>query len=536
MNVMLVVDVSESMRVTDISPSRLRRAQIEISELLDRATGIRLGIVVFAARPHLYVPLTHDHEAIRYYLKSLDDLVLPTAGSGVNKALSMARNELTTFQHKQQPLPSAIILMSDGDFAPNRKETPVNAIKANGLGDSDIPLYVMGLGHSEGSAIPIKGGGWLEYDGQAVISQLNEPLLSTLAKDHGGRYTPSYNDDSDWKTLYDNGLAEHIPAFSEQTGHAFTNWHEYFPWFLLPGCFFLFVALTPYTFGLIRSGNGKSALMSVVLFLMLGLHQPPAFADNQDIKTNIRDAYQLYQTGDYAEALILYGQISGFAGRMGEAACHYRLKAYASAVTQYSQAVLMADTDHRRAIALYNLGNSYFQQGDYASAIHVYEDTLRYDPQHEAAAQNLELSIELEKNIRTRLQLGGRTNRQGSGSLLAEVTESQMTRQDSRLSIAETSTQEQIETPLPDDNEESGNRLDDLINKGIDFIKLAAAKQDTSVTTPHKATKSELVDAQLKMGELSDTQALLWKQVFEAEEGFSISLPEPRTLPGVTPW
>jgi len=90
---MLVVDVSRSMHITDIQPSRLRRAKFEIEELLGRANGARVGIVVFSARPHLFVPLTFDHEAVRHYLQSLDSLILPTNGSDPVAAINLAYNE-----------------------------------------------------------------------------------------------------------------------------------------------------------------------------------------------------------------------------------------------------------------------------------------------------------------------------------------------------------------------------------------------------------------------------------------------------------
>lgn len=92
MDIMLVVDVSRSMQVTDVSPSRLRRTQIEIEELLQRATGKRIGVIVFAGRAHLLVPLTSDHNALRFYLKSLDTLVLPTYGSEPGSALKMGKS------------------------------------------------------------------------------------------------------------------------------------------------------------------------------------------------------------------------------------------------------------------------------------------------------------------------------------------------------------------------------------------------------------------------------------------------------------
>ena len=105
LDIMIVVDVSRSMHATDISPTRLRRAVIESYEFLSFAkkakVGVRVGIVVYAARPHLFVPLTTDFNALKYYLEDLDSLQLPTQGSQSSSALSFAIKELKA--QKQNP-------------------------------------------------------------------------------------------------------------------------------------------------------------------------------------------------------------------------------------------------------------------------------------------------------------------------------------------------------------------------------------------------------------------------------------------------
>ncbi|MEE9352599.1 MAG: VWA domain-containing protein, partial [Thiotrichaceae bacterium] len=93
-DIMMVIDLSRSMHAIDIIPSRIRRASLEAYELLSLVKNTRMGIVVYAARPHLFVPLTTDKSALKFYLQDLDSLQLPTKGSDANAALAFAKKEL----------------------------------------------------------------------------------------------------------------------------------------------------------------------------------------------------------------------------------------------------------------------------------------------------------------------------------------------------------------------------------------------------------------------------------------------------------
>ena len=117
MNIMLVVDVSRSMRVRDIQPDRLRRVQIEINELLHRASNNRIGLILYTARAHVFVPFTRDMSALKYYLELMDSIPLPTLGSSAYSALELARKEIERANFDNN---SAILWFTDGDFTESR--------------------------------------------------------------------------------------------------------------------------------------------------------------------------------------------------------------------------------------------------------------------------------------------------------------------------------------------------------------------------------------------------------------------------------
>jgi Ca-activated chloride channel family protein len=509
-HIMLLVDISRSMSAADVSPNRLRRAQIELEELLSRAEGLRLGIIVFAARAHLYVPPTTDFDALRFYLASLDALTPPTQGSQPVEALALAYEELRGASGK-----SAVILVTDGDFA------PIEKIITETFSRSQLPIYVLGTGSIEGDAIPY-GNEWLTHDGQAVISRLNEAALRELAHATGGVYSPARDDDGDWDALYDYGIAKRFAAPPRDLDDTRTVWRELYAWPLLPGLMLLWYALLPFCLSLKRS---QVALLAPLLVFALFIPEQPVQAAD-----SARQAYELYARGDYAAALDSYKNLSGYTARLGEGVSSYRLEDYAGAVRQFQQAALDAGTDAERGMALFNLGNAYFQLGDYAAAAAVFQDALLYRPAHAPSRHNLDFSQALQQAVEERLQRAGETSRAGSGPQRAAPSESLAVSGDASLTLDDDTPPE---TPLPEMPEAAGG-MEALIARGLAHVRLAAeaAGQESAA----KRRPADIARAQQQIDALQDTQPLLWKRLFEMEEGFAAPLNAPREMPEVAPW
>lgn len=519
MDLMLVVDVSHSMAATDVRPSRVRRAQIEIHELLQHARGDRVGIIVYAARAHLYVPPTHDHQALRAYLQNLDQLVLPTRGSQPAAALSLAVRALGKAQ-----TPGAVVLVTDGDLANDKSSRTGLERATRSLNDARIPLYVLGVGTVEGAPLPLAGGGWLKSEGRTVVSRMNETALRALARRGNGRYSPVRDDASDWAILYEHGAALRRPPQRTEPSSK-TIWRELYPYALLPAVLLLFVALMPYR---LPRTHRYATSVGVTLLLMVATATDPARATE-------RAAYGAYSAGDYAAARALYAPLVGYAGRMGEGASQYRRGEFAAAVTAFSQAVLAATTDAQRGRALYNLGNAYFQLGDYANAAIAYDDALLYLPQHEAARTNGRLAARVLREVRDRLGEQGATNRAGRGPRQA--------RADRPMEIGDTSSVSlDPDEPEPEESEEGavpepkGANLESLVRRGLDRVRLVTGDRADAETSARPIPAGNLASAHAHMRELEDQQAMLWKRVFEIEEGFPGPVDEPKELPGVAPW
>lgn len=504
-----VVDLSRSMDAVDVLPDRRQRAALELYELLEHARGSQVGIVVFAGRAHLYVPPTDDQTALRFYLASLDRLVLPTRGSDAAQALALAGQTLA-----EQPS-AVVVLLTDGDLGDS---DPALEEAALDLAAAGISLHVLGIGSPDGEAIPLPEGGWLGHEGRPVVSRLNEERLQALATLGAGSYQRVADNDSDWAAIYDRGIAAAAQAGKPAGQH--TRWRELYPWVLLPALVFLFLSAMPCR--LSRPWSGQTLLLCVLWLAMQAPGEAMAAGD-----TAHREAEQAWQDGDYAEAALRYAAIPGFVGRMGEGASLYRAEDYTRAATQFNRAVLAAGTDDERADALYNLGNSLFREGDFAAAIQVFGDVLLYRKDDDQAKHNLALSTALQQAVEARANGKGVAGRAGRGPRSARAAEGLNVGKSSSLSIDDSD--KPMLAPLPPlpDNAEA------LIAKGLEHITLAAG---TTGSAPSATWQQDLAQARLRMQGLKEQPEKVWQRLFEIEEGFPAPLQQPRNLPGVLPW
>jgi Ca-activated chloride channel homolog len=221
-DVMLVLDVSKSMLARDISPSRLDRAKLLLTRLIDKLDNDRLGLVLFAGRAYLQMPLTTDHGAARMYIQDAGPDVVPTQGTVIGDALKMAN---TSFNSKERKY-KAIVLISDGE-----DHDPEAMNQAKELAGSGVMINTVGIGSPDGAPIidPVTNDTKKDEQGQTVISKLNEAELQQLADATNGKYFRLDNMDDALITLTQQlGSIEKKSLNDEQ----YTDFKSYFQWFL----------------------------------------------------------------------------------------------------------------------------------------------------------------------------------------------------------------------------------------------------------------------------------------------------------------
>ena len=538
MNIMMVVDASRSMQTRDTEPNRLRRVQIEISELLQRVVNKRVGIILYAARAHLFVPFTDDINALKFYLQLIDSIPLPTSGSAPTDALELALDEI-----KKEGLgeKSVILWFTDGDFinseyAANKTEVMNKPGRiAEQLSNASVPLYILGMGSVEGDAIPMPDGSWLQHQNRPVISRMNEKMLTEISDKTNGRFIIVQDDDSDWKSLYDQGMAINTQIKLNISENEAVVWRELYPWTLFPAIIMFFLCAMPYR---LKSSVLPFAMFLACVLMPALLPSTTASADAQTLQDTSKDERQAYRkllSGDFALAAQAYSKLPGYTGRFGEGICRYRMEQYTQAIAQFNQAVLLATTDQQRGKTIYNLANATFKTGAYAAAAILYRDALLYQPSHTASRKNLAISLSLQQMVEDQIQQGI-ANRMGSGPRTARAQQGLDINDSGSLSFDNEEERKNMVLPLP---ELPKKELETLLARGLAHVKLA---NDRQVKLTNKAVITsgsrplDVTNARMRMRELEDRQQLLWKRLFEMEEGFAVPLEQAETVPGVLPW
>ena len=517
-SIMVVLDISQSMQATDINPSRIRSAHQKINYLVNALPDSRIGLIVYAAKPHLYVPITHDSKALQFYLRNLELLAPPSQGTRPSLALDLASKELTNLHGAKYILH---ITDTDTDDKENKSLTNISSL----LNKAEIPVYTLLIASNDGEAIPAFKEGWLNIAGRPVISRPKMSMHQEFSNSTGGYLARAFDNNSGINTLIKKIKSSNNQ--SDNSASQLTNWNELFLFFLLPAILFLFISMSPYK--LLINIPSKAASI-VIIFLLLGsLISTDASASQQDTLT---EAYQALLSEDFLKARQLYASVNNFSGRYGEAVAAYRMSDYPRAIRLFEQAILLAQTDTEFKNSLYNLGNSYFQIGNFEIALTSYQGALLYQPNHSASQNNITYTQKVLLAVEERKKVLAITSRAGRGPRTAPVEDNIELNESNNVSIddSESSTQ----NTAHNDADSDLDIPEFIILKGLEF----AERSDTNIAETQSTKNTVLSTASLnsQLNKLYDNQPALWRRIFELEEDYPAPLDEPDKIPGVLPW
>jgi Ca-activated chloride channel homolog len=221
-DVMIMLDVSKSMLAQDVKPSRLDKAKQLLYRLIDRLQNDRIGLILFAGRSYMQMPLTTDHGAAKLYISEAGPDAVPTQGTVFAEALSMANNSFNRNEHKYK----AVVLISDGE------DHDPEALKiAKQMADDGVMVNTVGIGSAEGSIIidPETKEPKKDNKGNIVISKLNELELTSISDATNGIYIHLENLEDATITLTQRLDSIEKRALSDSE---FINYKNYFPWFI----------------------------------------------------------------------------------------------------------------------------------------------------------------------------------------------------------------------------------------------------------------------------------------------------------------
>jgi len=354
-DLVIVLDLSTAMNAQDVKPSRIVQARERIEDLLNMSRGITIGLVAYAAVPHMIVPLTDDTRTIHNLLPALDTSLVTIQGDRLKPALEMASRMLEAEPGNSK----SILVISNGGFEENDMADLAQA--ANGAS-----IYTMGVGTVEGAPVADENGGWVkDQDGKMLISHLQADRLQALSAAGHGFYVEESYSDSGIKAILSriNGINE-----SHQETHRNVRiWQERF---YIPA-----LALALLLLPLFR----KRYIFPVVLLMMSFSTAHAEAASWTDLFLNQNQQGQkAYNQGDYKRAMEKFN-------------IPYQHGVAAYKAGQFDQAAQSFKAANGLQ-AEYNLGNAQLMQGKAEEAIISYESVLKQAPNDASTKHNLEIA------------------------------------------------------------------------------------------------------------------------------------------------
>lgn len=383
-DVMIALDVSKSMLAQDIQPSRLERAKQVISKIIDNAPDDKIGLVVFAGRAYLQMPMTVDHEAAKMYLSTASPDDVPTQGTVISQALKMC---YAAFNPKEKTYKS-IILISDGE------DHDDDALKiAKQLGKEGIMINTIGIGSPQGAPImdPETNSYKVDDKGNTVITKLNQDELSSIAKSGNGLYQ-LYSTTNEVA----NNIKSQLSGIGKETtisDSSYEAFKQYFQYFLAAALFLLILEF----FISEKRRLNKKVVTTLVIFFFIGSQSFAQNVKNEIIKGNEAYKKNNYDAAEnsYRSALKIADNNTTASYNLGNAL--YRKDNTDEAVEAFDNTIKNTTDNATKENAYYNKGVAYQKAKKLPECINAYENALMLNPNDEDARQNLQRALKERK-------------------------------------------------------------------------------------------------------------------------------------------
>jgi Ca-activated chloride channel family protein len=229
--VIIALDVSNSMLAEDIQPTRLERAKQAISRLVESLQNDKLGLIVFAGDAYTQIPVTTDYISAKMFLSTISPEIVPKQGTAIGSAIDLAMSSFSQGTDKSR----ALIIITDGE---NHEDDPVS--KAREAAEKGIVIYTIGIGSAEGVPISVSAGGRKEFmkdpEGNTVITKLDENVLKSIAVSAGGKYVRASNSNIGLDQIFSD-----IQKLKKQEleGTIYTEYNDHFQIFAAAALFLL---------------------------------------------------------------------------------------------------------------------------------------------------------------------------------------------------------------------------------------------------------------------------------------------------------
>ncbi len=235
----IALDVSNSMMATDIKPNRLEHSKRAISKLLDKLHNDKIGLIVFAGDAYVQLPMTTDYAAAKMFLSTINTKMISNQGTAIGSAIDLATKSFTSETDKNK----ALIIITDGE---NHEDDAI--AKAAEAAEKGIIVHTIGMGLPKGAPIPIGRPGSSNFrtdrTGQVVITKLDETLLQQIASAGHGKYVRANNSKTGLKKLFEEINNMNKTEIESSVYSEYDEQFQYFIGFSLLLLFFDFLILS----------------------------------------------------------------------------------------------------------------------------------------------------------------------------------------------------------------------------------------------------------------------------------------------------
>ena len=389
-DILIALDISNSMLAEDVYPNRIELAKKKAIEFIRMLKQDRVGVVAFASGAYLVSPLSFDHEAVAFLLKNLKTSSITEQGTDFNTLLKTIESSAPHAKEKY------VLLLSDGGDQKDFSSAIAYAKK------HAITVFVLAVGSKRGAPIKMPKGGFMKYKGEIVITRLND-AIADLATQTGGVYIEATASRKDIEAMYKEmqSVVKKKRAKAKAIEHRIPLF--YFP--LGVAMLLLLIALSS------MSKRTNVALPSLLLLPLLLFGTPSLKAGILDF-ASLKEAKEAYKQGNYKEAarkFEAYAKRTNKAQAYYDAAnAYYKAKQYQKAIELYKK--VRTKDANLMARSFYNLGNAYVQSHQYQEAIEAYKDALKLQKDQETL-ENLEVAKRLlERQRRKKAQKSNEKN------------------------------------------------------------------------------------------------------------------------------
>ncbi|MCX6122853.1 MAG: VWA domain-containing protein [Ignavibacteriales bacterium] len=385
----VALDVSLSMKSEDIRPNRLEKAKRDVSELLRKLSGDRVGMVVFAGDAFVQFPLTADYTAADLFLSAIDVDAVPVPGTMIGSAIEVA---LKSFS-KDVPTQKAIVVVSDGENTEGDVMGAVEDAKKAG-----VRVYSIGMGTPEGGPIPVLNQNGVRVDykrdqsGSIVLSKLDETMLQQIAAATGGSYHRATSGGNEIEDIFKELASLEKVEFGTKQITGYETRYQY------PLAFAILLLIFEIMLSERRTKLAKwfkKLLPAAVTVLLFAVFSAPATA--QTVRSHINEGNHMYDKSKYTDAEVDYKKALEKNPKSKEAQfnlgnSYYKQQRFDEAMREYGNSGVSMKSPEERAAMYYNTGNSFYQSNKYQEAINAYKQSLRLNPNDEDTRYNLQMA------------------------------------------------------------------------------------------------------------------------------------------------